>query len=101
MTTSETKTKKDPFSAHEALDRAYRAYILAASMFDTLMTEHPYIKENFGPRTALISENLAELYQAIGRHIDKTHSGVSFDEFQREAQRQRTLRSAETWGKCR
>jgi hypothetical protein len=56
----------DPFLAHEALDRAHTL----STMFDTLLLEHAYIEANEDLKTItkMISENLAELYQHLGRH---------------------------------
>lgn len=57
----------DEFSVHEALDRTY----LVAEILDTVLCEHPAIKEN-SEWLKLVSsagDSLGRLYQLIGAFL--------------------------------
>jgi hypothetical protein len=54
----------DPFSQHEALDRAH----LIADAFQRQIADHPFIRAHpdLAARCAAIGEALGALYQAVG-----------------------------------
>jgi hypothetical protein len=54
----------DPFSQHEALDRAH----LIADAFERQIADHPFIRAHpdLDAKSAAIAEALDALYQAIG-----------------------------------
>ena len=54
----------DPFSAHEALDRAH----LLSSIFSDFVADHPFIRAHpeLRRRADQLAEGLGELYQIIG-----------------------------------
>jgi len=64
------KKVTDPFSAHEALDRAH----LVASIFGDFVADHPFIRGHpkLRRQAGELAEKLGMLYQAVGQ--------VSFDE---------------------
>lgn len=71
MSTTGRRTKaevrKDPWSAHEALDRAH----LLGEIFSDHVAGHPFVKacRELNALAAEIEEKLADLYQEIGQRI--------------------------------
>lgn len=57
---------KDPFAAHEVLDRAY----LVSDMFDSYLTVHPFVLATPELKEAAekLSNILGEFYQLAGKY---------------------------------
>ena len=58
------RPSKDPFSAHEALDRAH----LAVVFFDEHVAQHPFVRADPKLRRAAdrLAGELADFYQMVG-----------------------------------
>jgi hypothetical protein len=61
------RVRKDPWSAHEALDRAH----VTGEIFSDHVAGHPFVRAwpELNALAAEIEEKLADLYQEIGQRI--------------------------------
>lgn len=81
----------DPFSAHEALDRAH----LAAMFFDENVAEHAYVMASPQLRRVAsdLAEQLASFYQLVGAAVFGEHSRETSGR-SRDKPRRRDVRSS-------